>query len=198
MSLRLHKWGGAAEQNCLEGQLWWAAGLSWERWEGKALSSTPPGAEGHCFTFLLLRMRRPFRPCGQSGPCWAVVLLLGCVSSWDRCLVQRALRSLICLSVSRALLMCQGRNLPFRASLLWCHSVLLPVWRHKNICPSIFVWKAPILPFLFRSVSMKRNACELSYCKAVCKASQCEGDVNNAGPHKIIWFFPPSALLVCR
>lgn len=118
---------GCRTELCLETQLCRAAGRSWGGWEGKALSNMPTRAEGQCFSFPLHRMRRPVLPMWSV---WALVLLLECVSSWDRCLVQGALRSLICLSISCALLMCQGRNLPFRASLLWCHFVLLPTWSY--------------------------------------------------------------------
>lgn len=131
MALRLHKWGGAAEPSsaskpssfvlliCLgEGGR--------ERHSSTSLPEQKVTVSPFCFT----GWEDLFCPCGQSWPCWAVVLLLGCMSSWDRCLVQGALRSLICLHASPALLMCQGRNLPFRASLLWCHSVLLPMWSY--------------------------------------------------------------------
>lgn len=120
---------GCRTKLCLETQLWCAAGLSWGRWgrdtrSAACLPEQKVTVSPLCFT----GWEDLFCPCGQT--CWAVVLLLRCVSGWDRCLVQGALRSLMCLGASRALLMCQGRNLPFRASLLWCHSVLLPMWSY--------------------------------------------------------------------
>lgn len=90
---------GCRTELCLETQLCGAAALSWGEWEGKALSM--PTRADQCFTFALHRMRRLVLPMWSV---WALVLLLECVFIWDRCLVQGALRSLICLSTSRTLL----------------------------------------------------------------------------------------------
>lgn len=62
------KWGAAAEPNSASKPS--SVVLSWGRWEGKALCSMPPRAEGHCFTFLLHRMKRP------ALPMWSVLTLL--------------------------------------------------------------------------------------------------------------------------
>ena len=156
----LHGWEGAAEPNSA---LKPSSEVLLSGLQEKALCNVPPRA-GHCSPLCFMGWEDLFSLCSRCGPCWAAVLLLEHVSSQGRYVAQRALRSRMCLCSSRALLVSGERS-----ALQGFPAVLLPTWsypwRHKNICPSVFVWKISILPFLFRSVSMKRNAYELSFCK---------------------------------
>lgn len=123
-SMGLYRWDRAAEPNpafkpnskVLLSRLW---KVGRERHFAVCLLEQKATVPSLCFT----GRENLFSSCGQSGPRWAVVLpgVQPCVSIQGRCPAQGALRSFMCLSASRALLMCQGRNLPFRASLLWCH-----------------------------------------------------------------------------
>lgn len=173
MTLILHKWGGAAEPNSASKPssvvLLVCLGEGGRERHSAAWLPEQVSVSPFCFT----GWEDLFCPCGQSGPCWAVVFLLGCVSSWDRCLVRGTLGSLDMSERQPCSTHASGNESTLQGSpavMPFCGGHLLPVWRYPlktrgtNMCPSIFVWKAPILPFLFRSVSMKRNACELSYC----------------------------------
>lgn len=92
------------------------------------------------FHLCYVRWEELLSLCSQSGPHCAV-LPLGCVSHQGRCLHREELRSFMLLSISHALLMCHGRNLPFGASLLCCHSMPLPCgsspWRQECLSLSI-------------------------------------------------------------
>lgn len=124
------KWGGAAEPNsaskpssvvllvCL-GKVGGKGTLQHASQSRGSLFHLPASQdEKTCFAHLVSPDLTE-----QLCSCWDV-------SSWDRCLIQGTLRSFICLCANHVLRMCQGRYLPFRASLLWCHSVLLPMWSY--------------------------------------------------------------------
>lgn len=94
MTLILHKWGGAAEPNSASKPssvvLLVCLGEGGRERHSAAWLPEQVSVSPFCFT----GWEDLFCPCGQSGPCWAVVFLLGCVSSWDRCLVRGTLGSL--------------------------------------------------------------------------------------------------------